>query len=293
MGVTRRLDRDEAVLVEQRGRVGQQDREARPVRESDPARLVGQRVSAHRGRHVERRAHAGADLAVPAAGGLGGVRPRPAPQAQLHLVGAAVVAARDERPPRPRDRRERGGRIAGPPHARRIGPRPDDDEIVVHHRSAGAAEPGRDERAFGRRVMDQEDIGVAPPGKPDRLAGADGDHPHVERQRRPDPRQQPVIETGIAHRSRRGEGENVGFGPRLRRDEGERQRQYRRDPGRTYQNRSPARKARAASLRGPAKKDAAGPCSNTRPRCMNSTSSAIRRAWPRSCVVMTILVPER
>ena len=48
----------------------------------------------------------------------------------------------------------------------------------------------------------------------------------------------------------------------------------------------------ASGVRGRGEEAAGGGCSTTRPRCRNTTSSASRRAWPRSWVVMTILVPR-
>ena len=54
---------------------------------------------------------------------------------------------------------------------------------------------------------------------------------------------------------------------------------------------SPLMKAAASAVAGCAKKRSTGARSTSRPPLMNRISSPRRRAWPRLCVVITILVP--
>src|SRR3546814_4916642 len=81
-----RIDQDPAVLVEQRRIARDDDGVVALVGERGPGRTVGQRVGAHADRRVQRGAHAGAGLPVPAAAGGAHVDRGLPPQRLLRLV---------------------------------------------------------------------------------------------------------------------------------------------------------------------------------------------------------------
>ena len=102
------------------------------------------------------------------------------------------------------------------------------------------------EGALGRLVMDQQRVRIPAPGKSDRLAGADRDHPDIDRMRTRDLGQQPIIKTRVSHRCGRRQLDRSDFGPQGQ--SGQAQSDSDQQLGRIYQNNSPARNARAASL---------------------------------------------
>ena len=81
-----------------------------------------------------------------------------------------------------------------PRDLRRIGRRPDDDEVVVHDVEPLARVALGDELVFGLAGVDQQHVGVAAAADLDRLPGADRDDVHPAAQppleRRQDGRQQ-------------------------------------------------------------------------------------------------------
>ena len=64
---------------------------------------------------------------------------------------------------------------------RRIGARPDNDEIVVHHVAAIDAVAVGDELVLADAIVDQQRIGIAARADRQRLAGADRDHMNADR----------------------------------------------------------------------------------------------------------------
>jgi hypothetical protein len=108
--------------------------------------------------HVERRAHALANLAIPrvprSADGDAGVHP----VAQRRCVGAGAVAARYEQHLGLGDAAERLDDILAACHMNRISGRSDDDEIVVHQVVAVDAEALSHEFFFRRSVVDEHRI---------------------------------------------------------------------------------------------------------------------------------------
>ena len=128
-----RVHQDHAILVEQFRIALDDDRVVALVAEGNPGRPIGQDVGAHADTGVERGAHARSGFAVPSAGGGGEVDPGVLPEAQLGLVGAAVVAARGEGRLCGGDLVERGLGVFHAGDTGRIGGRADDDEVVVHH----------------------------------------------------------------------------------------------------------------------------------------------------------------
>src|SRR5215469_9996916 len=96
MRMLRRVDQHDAILIEEPLVALDEDLQILPVLEGEPGAAIGEEIGVHRRRRVERRSHAGAGLAIPAArdslhidAGLG-------PEALFRLVGAAIVAARGE-----------------------------------------------------------------------------------------------------------------------------------------------------------------------------------------------------
>ena len=99
-------------------------------------------------------------------------------------------------------------------------------------------------------------------------------------------------QTRVLGRGGRGEGDKGLLRLGAQRPEAEQNLQHQSGTfaGSHHSNR-PSTKASASALRGLLKKSSAGVCSTSRPRCRKRTSSARRRAWPRSWVVSTTLVP--
>jgi hypothetical protein len=64
-------------------------------------------------------------------------------------------------------------------HVRRIGPRADQHEVVVHHLEAPHAVALGDEFLLERPGMDQDHVGIAAPAHLERLAGAERHHAHL------------------------------------------------------------------------------------------------------------------
>ena len=92
-----RIDQNDTVGIEQSWVVLDQHRQIALVGEGGPGRPVAQRIGAHGLGDVEGRAHPGPGFPVPGAAGTARIRVAGLPQADFLLVGAAVVAARDER----------------------------------------------------------------------------------------------------------------------------------------------------------------------------------------------------
>src|SRR3546814_10607479 len=93
MRVLLRVHEDDAVLVEQPFVALDEDFQVLPVLEVEPGAPIGEGVGVHACCGVQRRPHARAGFAVPCAAGLGDVLAGRAPQFELLLVRAAVVAA--------------------------------------------------------------------------------------------------------------------------------------------------------------------------------------------------------
>ena len=99
---------------------------------------------------------------------------------------------------------------------RRIGIRPDDDEIVVHHVAAVDAEAVGDELVLADAIVDQQRIGIAAHADRERLSGADRDDVHAEAARRAKDRQDVAEQAGVLGRGGRAENDEslVGLGGR-------------------------------------------------------------------------------
>ena len=75
---------------------------------------------------------------------------------------------------------QRGNDVLGAVDASRIALRPDQDEIIVHHRIAPHAKAVGDEFLLLRLSVHEHHIGVAAAAGVERLAGALRDHAHVD-----------------------------------------------------------------------------------------------------------------
>ena len=103
------------------------------------------------------------------------------------------------------------------------------DEIVVHQVEARAAVALRNEGLFGGLVVHQEEVGIAVPRKPERLAGADRDDAHLDPGLGLEQRQQTVEEAGVLGGRGRGDGNELP-GARPRHCQHDRERRC-RQPG--------------------------------------------------------------
>ena len=127
----------------------------------EPGAAVGEHVGVHAGRGVERRPHAltrSRDTTRPClvevdAGGL--------PQLELGDVRAALVAARGERRLRGLDLLQRLDDVLAAGDLGRIGLRPDQHEVVVHHLEALDAVALGDEFLLGGLGVHEDHVGVA------------------------------------------------------------------------------------------------------------------------------------
>ena len=131
--------------------------------------------------------------------------PSELPDAQLHAIRAAVVAARGE------DCRGAGdlgeGLLCVPQalDAGRIVPRADKDEVVVHDVAAIDAVDVGDEFVLAGPIMHEKRVGVAARADGERLPGADGDDAHIDSGRSAKDRDQMAEEARFLGRGGRGE----------------------------------------------------------------------------------------
>jgi hypothetical protein len=170
------VDQDAAIGVEQRLVSLEKDRECLAVSETDPGGPVGERIGIHRGRGVQGRAHATAQLPVPAAVRI---KPRILPQRSLPAMSAAVIAPRCEGCRCLRNALECVRRIRHIRNSRRIRSRSHDDEVVVHHVPAVDAVSVGNELVLSAPIMHQQGVRIATAADVQCLAGADGHHPHL------------------------------------------------------------------------------------------------------------------
>ena len=99
---------------------------------------------------------------------------------------------------------------------RRIGIRPDNDEIVVHHVAAIDAKAVGDELVLADAIMNQERIGVAARADRKRLSGSDRDNVDAQAGRGAKDRQDALEQAGVLGRGGRTENDEalVGLGGR-------------------------------------------------------------------------------
>ena len=227
------------------------------------------------------------------------------PEIELGGMRAGLVAARDEGGALGLDRLERGDDVLGALDAGRIALRPDQDEVVVHHRIALHAEAFGDELLFLRLGMHEHHVGIAAAAGVERLAGALRHHLHVDAGLRLEQRQDVAEQAGVLGRGGRGDDDRFVLRERAaRRSEagGARSRAAMSMYGVSsmfefsllvvrpaIRRRGTLRPRRSAACRRMTRRRRV---STTRPRCSSTISPASRRASPRSCVDITTLMPR-
>ena len=180
-----------------------------PVLEIGPGRAVGERIGVHRGRDVQGRPHALAEVAIPGrAACRAGCRPTSTAEApsdwcrcrrrgwRTWRLRAAICMSALRASFRPRIC---AGSVLGP----------DDDEIVVHHVAAIDAEAVGDELVLADAIMHQERIGVAARADRKRLSGADRDDVHAQAGRGVEDRQDVLEQAGVLGRGGRAENDEA------------------------------------------------------------------------------------
>ena len=198
------------------------------------------------------------------------------------------------------DRRQRGGGVRRVRDAGRVAAGPTMTKSLYITSKRSTPQPSATNCLLGGAGVHEDHVGVAALAGLQRLAGALRDHPHLDPGLLLEHRQDVPEEAGVLGRGGRGDGDEL-----LRRAPAAPRAPA---PGRPAVARSlmgrlpllafttgssPARKARASGdSRGRRRRPAPGPLSSSRPRCRKATSSASRRAWPRSWVVITTVMPS-
>src|SRR5215813_9044395 len=197
------------------------------------------------------------------------------------------------------DRLEVGEDIRAALDLGRIRLRPNQHEIVVHHREPLNAEPVGHELLFLRLGMHEHHIGIATAAGVERLAGALRDHPHINAGLGGEPRQDETEQPRTLGRGGRGHDDRLVGGRRRHCRGHEPKHEEHQAVTETHwlflfpaQLSSPAKKRRPVAVAGALKKAAAAVRSTTPPLANNTMSPASRRAWPRSWVAITILTPR-
>ena len=265
-----------------------------------------------RGGGVERRAHALPDLAVPAPPPGAGSTP-----AASHRRSSAAWVP--ERSPRRHEGRARWRRCGAAPRRRRAaratprrvggaGPAMTKSLYITCRR--GPPMPSRDEALLRRAVMHEHHVGVAAPADVERLAGAERHHAHrdagVPREDRQDMAEQARLLGGGGGGDR--DGPPAPAAPAVARppprpaarSRGQQGQEGSAEHAQCHQlscSSSPDQLAaqegsRFRSVAGRRRRPRRARAPAARPRCRNRISPASRRAWPRSCVVITTLVPR-
>src|SRR5262249_41773018 len=164
-------DRHDVVDVQQRRIALDHDRQLNVTRESEPRGTIADGVRLSLVGNSQRLTHARAAFDVPRL--TLGRDTRLLPEAQLELLGARVVAARDERRLPVGDRAERCQRVRLALDPGWIYDRADDQKVVVHD------QPALDAVAFGHPLhfagwrVDQHDVCFATPRQRQSGAGTD------------------------------------------------------------------------------------------------------------------------
>src|SRR5690606_26034223 len=150
--------------------------------------------------------------------------------------------------------------------------------------------------------VDKDNVRISPASGLERLPGTLRNHPHLDTGFFLEQWQDMTEQTRLLRGSRRGDGDVFAL-LRRGRDGKERDRRpqnqmpagdHCHSPSLLWPHHrsSPSRNARASAVEGRSKKLSAGLLSRRRPRCRKTTSSARRRACPRSWVVITIVIPS-
>src|SRR5262245_24097995 len=285
----RRVDEHDSVLVEELLVALDEDREIAAVLEGEPGAAVGEDVGVQRRGGIERRAHPGARFLVPRPFLGVDVHAGRFPIAQLRRVRAALVGAGHEWSLRSLDLLQCREDVLAAGDLCRVGFRADDHEVVVHHLLVVDAEALIDEFLLRRRVVDEDDVGVAAPRHVERLTGADRDHSYLDPGLLLEDREQVAEEPRLLGGGRRRDGDVLLLC--RQRERGYREGRGEQDSALQVHGSSPLRNARPSGEAGWSKNRSTGARSARRPWWRNRISSPSRRACPRLCVHITILVP--
>ena len=155
--------------------------------------------------------------------GAGDVDAGGLPERELGGVRAGLVAARDERRALALIVFSAGDDVLAL-DAGRIALRPDQDEVVVHHRIALHAEAVGDELLLLRLGVHEHHVGVAAPAGVERLAGALRHHLHVDAGLGLEQRQDVAEQAGVLGRGGRGDDDRFVLRERGRGEQRERRR---------------------------------------------------------------------
>ena len=162
--------------------------------------------------------------------------------------------------------------------------RPDQYEIIIHDLATIRRETLSHKRIFRCFGMHKDRIHVPCAPKTQRLAGADDQKLNFQSDLCLDHRQKHIRQSRImkARRHRQPHGFSKRHTPKS---------QPHQDRKPYHSMISPFKNACASGVSGVTKNLPAAPRSCTFPPSRNTTSDAMRRAWPKSCVVMMICVP--
>src|SRR5215468_3288403 len=285
----RRVDEHDPVLIEQLLIPFDEDGEVTAILEGEPRAAIGEDVGTHRGRGVQRRPHPRPGFLVPRTLVRLDVDPGRLPIPKLRRVRPAPVGARHERHLRSFDLLQRLEHVLSPGNLRGIRLGPDDHEVVVHDLFVVDTLPLFDELLLCRRIVHEHDVSVAAAAHVERLAGPDGHHANLDPGLLFEDRQEVLEETRLLGRRGRGDGDELLL--RGERHRGGERSGRKNEPSFHVHGSSPLRNASVSAEAGRLKKRSAGARSTSRPSFRNRISSPSRRAWPRLCVIMTILVP--
>src|SRR5689334_4688705 len=174
------VHQDYVILVEQALVALNHDIKPAAALERDPGAAIRKHISVRSGGGVERGLHAPTDLLAPKAFVFCDVDASGFPEIKLLDVRARAIATRDERGSLRLDGLQSRHDVAHALDAGWVAFRADQDEVVIHHRIKLHAEAVGDELLLLRLGMHENDIGIAPPGRIERLPGALSDDTHID-----------------------------------------------------------------------------------------------------------------
>ena len=204
-----RVHQHHTILIEQAGIALHDNGEPFLALERQPCAAIGENISAHGFRCIERGAHALADFAIPAGLGAGRIEARFFPQSQFGNMGSRFIAPRHERRLFGRDGFQRGNNIFTARNACGIGGRSDEHKIIIHDVESFHAETFSEKFLFCRFGVNENNIGIATSRCIERLARALRNDFHLNARLRLEERQEMIEQAGILRRC--GRGHNDAF----------------------------------------------------------------------------------
>ena len=287
-----RIDQHDAVLVEQLLIAFDHDHQIAAIPERQPGATVSERVSIHGRGRVQRRSHTGSGFAIP--GAIAGLRVDAGgfPQAQFCGMRTAFVAARCKWRSRNRDFLVSVDDVLATGDFCGICLRADQYEIVVHHLETLHAETIGHKFLFGHLVMHEHHVGVAATAHVQCLPCSQRHNAHLSAGFFLEYRQQVFEQSRLFGGCSGCHGDEWLLRPGQGNQQQSRQRQRQHCSADYCHGISPLMKDAASADAGSLKNRSMGVCSISRPLLKNRISSPSRRAWPRLCVVMMILVPD-